>query len=83
MPNGPLRITGLPFAPADYESEKKIEDEEILVSTSSALFNLKSGLCVALTKFKISLKLCVQNHSMSEHEFIKSPPKKARPWVKF
>lgn len=30
MPNGPLRITGLPFDVAQYESEKKIEDEEIL-----------------------------------------------------
>ena len=32
MPNGPLRITGLPFDVAQYESEKKVEDEEILVS---------------------------------------------------
>merc|ERR1712235_83382 len=31
MPNGPLRITGLPFDVAQYESDKKIEDEEILV----------------------------------------------------
>merc|ERR1712137_686441 len=30
MPNGPLRITGLPFDVAQYESDKKIEDEEIL-----------------------------------------------------
>jgi len=30
MPNGPLRITGLPFDVAQYESEKKVEDEEIL-----------------------------------------------------
>jgi len=30
MPNGPLRITGLPFDVAQYESEKKIDDEEIL-----------------------------------------------------
>ena len=32
MPNGPLRITGLPFDVAEYESDKKVEDEEILVS---------------------------------------------------
>ena len=32
MPNGPLRITGLPFDVAQYESDKKIDDEEILVS---------------------------------------------------
>ena len=32
MPNGPLRITGLPFDVAECESDKKIEDEEILVS---------------------------------------------------
>jgi len=30
MPNGPLRITGLPFDVAEYESDKKVEDEEIL-----------------------------------------------------
>jgi len=30
MPNGPLRITGLPFDVAECESDKKIEDEEIL-----------------------------------------------------
>jgi len=30
MPNGPLRITGLPFDVTQYESDKKIEDEEIL-----------------------------------------------------
>jgi len=30
MPNGPLRITGLPFDVAQYESDKKVEDEEIL-----------------------------------------------------
>ena len=35
MPNGPLRITGLPFDVAQYESEKKVEDEEILVSFSN------------------------------------------------
>ena len=32
MPNGPMKITGLNFNPADYESDYKIEDEEILVS---------------------------------------------------
>ena len=32
MPNGPLRITGLPFDTTEYKSEKKIEDEEIVVS---------------------------------------------------
>ena len=35
MPNGPLRITGLPFDVAQYESEKKIDDEEILVRSKS------------------------------------------------
>merc|ERR1712168_1236268 len=30
MPNGPLRITGLPFDVAQYESDKKVADEEIL-----------------------------------------------------
>jgi len=30
MPNGPLRITGLPFDVSACESDKKIEDEEIL-----------------------------------------------------
>jgi len=38
MPNGPLRITGLPFDVTQYESDKKIEDEEIqkILSTSTS-----------------------------------------------
>ena len=39
MPNGPLRITGLPFDVAQYESEKKIDDEEILVR-SKCIFRI-------------------------------------------
>ena len=35
MPNGPLRITGLPFDVAQYESEKKVEDEENVASYSN------------------------------------------------
>ena len=31
MPNGPMRITGLPFDPNNFESDHKIEDEEIQV----------------------------------------------------
>ena len=31
MPNGPMRITGLPFDPNNFESDHKIEDEEIKV----------------------------------------------------
>ena len=42
MPNGPLRITGLPFDVAQYESEKKVEDEEILVSFKNVLKFLKN-----------------------------------------
>lgn len=30
MPNGPMRITGLPFNVSEFESDHKIEDEEIL-----------------------------------------------------
>merc|ERR1719357_143823 len=30
MPNGPMKITGLPFDAALYKSEKKVEDGEIL-----------------------------------------------------
>merc|ERR1711953_743054 len=30
MPNGPMRITGLPFDESLYKSEKKVEDGEIL-----------------------------------------------------
>ena len=40
MPNGPLRITGLPFDVAQYESEKKIEDEEILVRSNIYFFQV-------------------------------------------
>jgi len=39
MPNGPLRITGLPFDVAQYESEKKIDDEEILVRSKQYFSN--------------------------------------------
>jgi hypothetical protein len=31
MPNGPLKITGLPFESELYESDKSIQDEEIKV----------------------------------------------------
>jgi curved DNA binding protein len=44
MPNGPMRITGLPFDGAHYESEHKIEDEEInkiLASSASRKSNKK------------------------------------------
>lgn len=44
MPNGPMRITGLPFDGANYESEHKIEDEEInkiLASSASRKSNKK------------------------------------------
>merc|ERR1719300_731401 len=30
MPNGPMKITGLPFDESLYKSEKKVEDGEIL-----------------------------------------------------
>lgn len=32
MPNGPLRITQAPVDVSGYESEKKIEDKDMLVS---------------------------------------------------
>ena len=35
MPNGPLKITGLPFDPSQYESDFKIECEEIKVALQS------------------------------------------------
>lgn len=44
MPNGPMRITGLPFDADQYESEHKIEDEEInkiLASSASRKSNKK------------------------------------------
>jgi len=36
MPNGPMKITGLNFNPADFESDHKIEDEEILKILASS-----------------------------------------------
>ena len=33
MPNGPLKITGLPFDASQYESDFKIECEEIKVAS--------------------------------------------------
>lgn len=50
MPNGPLRITGLPFDVAQYESEKKIEDEEILVRSNIYFFS-SWYLCYFFRKF--------------------------------
>jgi len=44
MPNGPMRITGLPFDPNNFESDHKIEDEEIkkiLASSASRKSNKK------------------------------------------
>lgn len=32
MPNGPMKITGLPMDLSLFESEHKIEDEELKVS---------------------------------------------------
>ena len=32
MPNGPMKITGLPFDPELYQTEHSITDEEIKVS---------------------------------------------------
>ncbi|CAG5113915.1 Oidioi.mRNA.OKI2018_I69.chr2.g8005.t1.cds [Oikopleura dioica] len=37
MPNGPLKITGLPFDPSQYESEFKIECEEIKTLLASSV----------------------------------------------
>ena len=31
MPNGPLKITGLPFEPEFYKSEHSVEDEKMKV----------------------------------------------------
>lgn len=43
MPNGPMRITGLPFEANNFESDHKIEDEEIkvrsLLQLSKSEFN--------------------------------------------
>lgn len=36
MPNGPMRITGLPFDATKYETTNKIEDEEILKILASS-----------------------------------------------
>ena len=43
MPNGPMRITGLPFDTSIYESQYKVEDEALkvnchLILTAYALF---------------------------------------------
>ena len=37
MPNGPMRITGLPFESDLYESEHSIQDEELKVKISQHL----------------------------------------------
>ena len=36
MPNGPMRITGMPFDPNLYQTEHSIEDEELKVSCDCA-----------------------------------------------
>ena len=47
MPNGPHKITGLPFDEALVKSEKSLEDVEILVSF--LLFNIIAYLLSAET----------------------------------
>lgn len=37
MPNGPLKITGLPFEPEAYQTEYKIEDEDVKVRHNRSL----------------------------------------------
>lgn len=37
MPNGPMKITGLPIDLCLYESEHKIEDEELKVSYAASM----------------------------------------------
>ena len=39
MPNGPLKITGLPFEPELYQTELKVEDGEVKVKPTF-LFSL-------------------------------------------
>ena len=34
MPNGPMKITGLPFEASHYQSELSVQDEEIKVISS-------------------------------------------------
>ena len=46
MPNGPLKITGLPFEPALYQTELKVEDEEVKVKPFLSLWLVNSwGQC--------------------------------------
>ena len=42
MPNGPLKITGLPFEPALYQTELKVEDEEVKVKPFLSLWLVNS-----------------------------------------
>ena len=39
MPNGPLKITGLPFESELYDSSKSIQDEELKVSCILNIFH--------------------------------------------
>ena len=60
MPNGPLRITGLPFDVAQYESDKKIEDEEILVSLNYSIRGQRFSLTlISVFCFFLSVSLII------------------------
>lgn len=42
MPNGPMKITGLPFDPSLYETEHSVQDEDLKVSVPTPCF---CGVC--------------------------------------
>jgi len=44
MPNGPMKITGLPFDPDCYKTEYSIEDEDLKVITYVAALQ---GICLS------------------------------------
>lgn len=65
MPNGQLRITGLPFDAAHYSTEKKLEDPELLKIITAAV-NKKAQKKKAKKKAATDLASAVESVKVSE-----------------
>ncbi|PVD35986.1 hypothetical protein C0Q70_02956 [Pomacea canaliculata] len=63
MPNGPLKITGLPFEPEAYQTEYKIEDEDV-----KTLLAASASRKAAKKKKKKAGKSLAENADAAEEE---------------
>ena len=57
MPNGPQKITGLPFDTELYKSEHSIEDQEIQVTRPGSTGQMFSFILLIMTELIMLIKL--------------------------